>query len=41
MNPRLLNTVGLVLGMLGVLIIFIWGPPQPDFEEHVGLASER
>ena len=27
----ILNRVGLVLGMLGVLVLFVWGPPQPDF----------
>ena len=30
-----LNTAGLVLGMVGVAIIFIWGPPQPIFDEGV------
>ena len=29
---RWLNTVGLLLGMVGVAIIFIWGPPQPDLD---------
>jgi hypothetical protein len=23
--------------MLGVLLIFIWGPPQPSFDEGVGI----
>jgi len=27
-----LNTVGLALGMVGVVIIFIWGLPQPDLD---------
>ena len=31
-----LNTFGLVLGMLGVVILFIWGPPQPDLDETMG-----
>ena len=26
-----LNAIGLVLGMLGVVVIFFWGPPQPSF----------
>ncbi len=26
------NTIGLVLGMVGVVMIFKWGPPQPSFE---------
>jgi hypothetical protein len=34
LTPRWLNTVGLVLGMLGVVIVFIWGPPQPDLDPH-------
>ena len=33
MSARWLNTVGLLLGMAGVVILFIWGPPQPDFDE--------
>ena len=33
MTARLLNTVGLLLGMVGVVILFIWGPPQPDLDE--------
>jgi hypothetical protein len=37
MCAKLLNSLGLVLGMIGVVIIFIWGPPLPDFEESVGL----
>jgi len=36
MTARWLNAFGLVLGMLGVAIIFRWGPPQPDFKESVG-----
>ena len=27
-----LNRVGLILSIVGVIIIFIWGPPQPTFE---------
>jgi hypothetical protein len=27
-----LNTIGLVFGVVGVVLIFIWGPPQPSFE---------
>jgi hypothetical protein len=40
MTVQWLNTIGLVLGMLGVVAIFIWGPPQPDFDEDVSLAVE-
>jgi hypothetical protein len=31
--PRLLNLAGLVLGMVGVLVIFKWGPPMPDLDD--------
>ena len=37
MTGKLLNTIGLVLGMLGVMVIFIFGPPQPSFEAGVSL----
>ena len=30
-----LTTFGLILGIIGVLMIFKWGPPQPSFEEDV------
>ena len=29
---KCLNTTGLVFGVVGVVLIFIWGPPQPSFE---------
>jgi hypothetical protein len=37
---QLLNTIGLVLSMVGVVIIFKYGPPQPNLEEGVGLGLE-
>jgi hypothetical protein len=40
LTPQYLNTAGLALGMLGVLVIFIWGPPQPAFEDSVGVALD-
>ena len=40
MTAQWLNTIGLVLGMLGVVFIFIWGPPQPDLDQSVGIALE-
>ncbi len=39
LTARRLNTIG-PLGIVGVLIIFIWGPPQPNFDEFVPLALE-
>jgi hypothetical protein len=29
------TAVGLILGMIGVIILFFWGPPQPAFQEYV------
>jgi hypothetical protein len=40
MTAKWLNTIGLLLGLVGVVILFIWGPPQPDFDESVGRAIE-
>ena len=40
LSPKELNTVGLILGMVGVVLIFRWGPPQPTFEEGVGIGLE-
>ena len=37
---QFLNSVGLLLGMVGVLIIFRFGPPQPSFETGVSLGLE-
>lgn len=28
---KCLNIIGLLMGMIGVIIIFIYGPPQPSF----------
>jgi hypothetical protein len=41
MNSRLLNTTGLVLGIIGVLFLFVWGPPQPSFETGVSVGLEN
>ena len=37
---QLLNTIGLVLSMVGVLVIFRFGPPQPTHETGVGIGLE-
>ena len=39
-NGKLLNTIGLLLGLVGVILIFIWGPPQPQLEEGIGIGLE-
>ena len=30
----------MALGMAGVVVLFIWGPPQPSHDSGVGLALE-
>jgi hypothetical protein len=40
MTAVVLNRAGLILGMIGVVLIFVWGPPQPALEEGVGLGLE-
>jgi hypothetical protein len=37
---RYLNFIGLLLGLIGVLFIFVWGPPQPSFQDYVPIAVE-
>jgi hypothetical protein len=40
MIPRLLNTIGLVISIIGVVFLFFWGPPQPSFEPGVNIILE-
>jgi hypothetical protein len=35
-----LNAIGLSLGLVGVVFIWIWGPPQPSFERGVSIVLE-
>lgn len=35
-----INLVGLLLGFAGAAILFIYGFPQPPFDESVGIARE-
>jgi hypothetical protein len=37
---RWLNSLGLVLGMGGVVMIFFWPPPLPSFETTVPLTAD-
>ena len=37
---QLLNSAGLGLSMVGVIILFCFGPPQPDFEKGVSIGLE-
>jgi hypothetical protein len=41
MNRRWLNITGLCLGMVGVVVLFIWGPPQPTLEPGVNLTADE
>lgn len=40
MTTQILNTIGLVLGIFGVLFLFKWGPPQPELNTGVSLGLE-
>jgi hypothetical protein len=40
LTAQCFNAAGLIFGMIGVVVIFIWGPPQPSFEETVGVALD-
>jgi hypothetical protein len=40
MDAKILNTVGLVLSIVGGALWFFYGFPQPTHEEGVGLALE-
>ena len=37
---KILNIIGLILGIIGVTLIFIWGPPQPQLEKGIGIGLE-
>lgn len=37
---QIINSFGLVLGIVGVGILFKWGFPQPSFEESVSIGLE-
>jgi hypothetical protein len=40
MNSQIPNTIGLGLGIIGVIIVFVWGPPQPQLTPGVSLGLE-
>jgi len=40
MDPKTLNTIGLALNLLGVIILFKYGFPQPTYEEGVSIGAE-
>ena len=41
MDPRILSTIGLTFGIIGVLMVFVWGPPQPTLTPGVSLGLEN
>jgi hypothetical protein len=41
MITQWLNSIGLVFGMAGVVLLFVRGPPQPTFEERVSRGSPQ
>jgi hypothetical protein len=40
MLNQILNSIGLLLNIAGVVLLFFFGPPQPAFEEGVGCGLE-
>ena len=40
MGAKILNTIGLGSGICGVIMIFIWGPPQSVFVPGVSLGLD-
>jgi len=41
MRIKIFNTIGLTLGIVGVIFIFIWGPPQPQLEPGISIGLEE
>ncbi len=39
-KSKKLNTIGLMIGIIGVILLFSWGPPQPKFELGIGIQVE-
>ena len=39
-TAQILNIAGLFSGMVGVFLIFVYGPPQPSFDEGVAIGLE-
>ena len=40
MSVHIINTIGLSLDILGSVLLFFWGLPQPSFEEGIGFGLE-
>ena len=39
-RAQIINSIGLALALIGVAILFRFGPPQPSFEIGTGIAIE-
>jgi len=37
---KLINTIGLLISIAGVIILFFWGPPQPKLDSGIGISLE-
>lgn len=37
---QIMGTIGLVMNIIGVVLLFFFGFPQPNFDEGVGLGLE-
>ena len=40
MRQQIINTIGLVLGIIGVVILFFFAPLQPTLETGIGIGLE-
>jgi hypothetical protein len=40
MSQQILNSIGLVLGIIGVVVLFFYGPPQPTLETGISIGLE-
>ncbi len=40
MCAQIINSIGLMLDIGGVILLFYYGPPQPNLEEGVGVGLE-
>lgn len=40
MTAQFLNTIGLILNIIGVVLVFFFGLPQPSHKEGIGLGLE-
>ena len=41
MSPKWLTTIGLVLDIIGVCILFKFGFPQPDLDDAIRIVAEQ